>query len=339
MTAALLALALLAASPAPRAAPPDAGPAAVDAGPVATPRAVHAEAPPRASFGEPFPYTITVEHSRDEIYALPRTLDLEDFEVAETQKDDQPASAGVLTTFHLTLRGYGIGSKTIPTVSLEVTTTQGTTKVEVPGPAVELMGTMDPDGGAAVPLRDIAPPETLNVRSYRLLGWLAMLVGGAGLAYFLYKRVTKEKPVVPVVVPVIPPDVRAEEALTALLQKDLPGKDRQREFYFELSEIARRYLGERFDFAAIDLTTGELLAALRTRRTPGLSLVQFEAFCKDSDLAKFARYQPAASACKTHLDEVQQMVQATTVAAQLAAQQAAQIRASQPAQPKAKGGA
>ena len=129
----------------------------------------------------------------------------------------------------------------------------------------------------------------------------------------LRQYLKREKPVfVAPAPPAIPAHVRARRSLEALLSEDLPSRGKQREFYFRLSEVVRRYLGERFGFDGLDLTTEELLATLRTRPTPGLDFSGFKAFCEEADLAKFAKFQPDAAACKTSIDSALHLVQTTT---------------------------
>ena len=105
--------------------------------------------------------------------------------------------------------------------------------------------------------------------------------------------------------------MRARKALEALLAEDLANQGRQRELYFRLSEIVRRYLGEHFGFDAIELTTEELLSALRRRPTPGLDLAAFANQCHQNDLVKFAKLEPDANVCKGSVDAALSLVQAT----------------------------
>ena len=54
----------------------------------------------------------------------------------------------------------------------------------------------------------------------------------------------------------------------------------------------RRYLGALSGIAALDLTSAELLSALRARAVPGLDLAALERFLALADLVKFARAAP-----------------------------------------------
>jgi len=83
------------------------------------------------------------------------------------------------------------------------------------------------------------------------------------------------------------------EALEALLSENLEGLGRVQEFHFRLSEIIRRYLGDRYDFNAIDLTTYELLERLPDLDVPGELLQLMTGFNLRCDLVKFADHVPS----------------------------------------------
>jgi hypothetical protein len=287
------------------------GGASPDAGARAQPQSFTAEAPPAAHFGEPFPYTIQITHPAGEVYALPRSPELGEFDLVATEKHDAPSGEKVVTRFDLQLRAWTLGKKALPELSLEVQTAQGPTRLAIPGPTVDVVGEI-PDGGEAE-LRDIAPPVQLPVRTYRLLVALAVGLAVFALAFFVARQLRRPKPVVVApVVPIEPLEVRTRRALEALLAEDLAGQGRHRELYFRLSELVRRYLGERFGFDAIDLTTEELLTALRKRPTPGLDLPAFARSSLDADLVKFAKLQPDANACKASIDEALALVESST---------------------------
>jgi hypothetical protein len=78
-----------------------------------------------------------------------------------------------------------------------------------------------------------------------------------------------------------------------------------------LTEIAKRYLGGRFGFEALDRTTEEiqdLLSRGRVRLDP-LDAKQVLAFLQDCDLVKFARLSPQDDEAREALSVVRQMVE------------------------------
>lgn len=90
----------------------------------------------------------------------------------------------------------------------------------------------------------------------------------------------------------------ASERLALLMHKDLIREDRFKEYYYELSEILRWFLGRVYERNVLDMTTEEFLAAFRNIELP-LSLYDgVEAFMRHSDLVKFARYEPEVAQTK-----------------------------------------
>jgi hypothetical protein len=76
------------------------------------------------------------------------------------------------------------------------------------------------------------------------------------------------------------------EGLRAGLQgAEPPG----REWFFELSEIVREYLGHRYGFESLELTTRELMNRLAGAELQGVNPMEIEDFLSFSDLIKFAR--------------------------------------------------
>jgi len=91
------------------------------------------------------------------------------------------------------------------------------------------------------------------------------------------------------------PRERALKELAVLLAKDLPGKQRVKDFYVELTMIVRRYIERQHAIRAPEQTTEEFLAAAaRDNRFPESAVVRLTAFLRAADLVKFADDHPSA---------------------------------------------
>ncbi len=136
-------------------------------------------------------------------------------------------------------------------------------------------------------LHDIKPPvEIPSPWPWIWAGIAIIVLALAGwFAWKHWRRRSEEKSAVPPV----PAHIRARQQLEAALA--LIG--RPREFCILVSDTARSYLEERFQFHAPDRTTEEFLYELR-----GTSLLlpdqkdSLGEFLKSCDLVKFARYEP-----------------------------------------------
>src|SRR6185369_3812443 len=68
-----------------------------------------------------------------------------------------------------------------------------------------------------------------------------------------------------------------------------------RPFYFAVSEIIREYLGARFGFDSLELTTDELLEELTRRADNQLVKGEIARWLASCDLVKFAKTSPSAA--------------------------------------------
>jgi len=136
-------------------------------------------------------------------------------------------------------------------------------------------------------LRDIKPPmEIPNIWVWIVVGTVVLLLVATAVGLILYFSLRRKQIAVP---PPIPPHVRAKQKL----QEALALISQPKPFCILVSDTARFYLEERFNFHAPDRTTEEFLHELQI--TNLLLPDQKESlgeFLKRCDLVKFARYEP-----------------------------------------------
>jgi hypothetical protein len=136
-------------------------------------------------------------------------------------------------------------------------------------------------------LRDIKPPLVIPSG----WAWVWWVIGAAALGALLFWvwRWWQKRRAAAVLVPVVPPHIRAKQKL----QEALALIGQPREFCIVVSDTLRLYLEERFDFHAPERTTEEFLYELQGTNllTPDQkgSLGEFLQRC---DLVKFAKYEP-----------------------------------------------
>jgi len=139
----------------------------------------------------------------------------------------------------------------------------------------------------ATDIRDIKPPVEIPNGWEWVLAALATLAVVA-LAFLIWRWWQKRRSQIPIVPP-IPAHIRAKQKLAealALIAQPKP-------FVIAVSDTARAYLEERFDFRAPERTTEEFLHELQA--TNLLAQEQKESlgnFLASCDLVKFAKYEP-----------------------------------------------
>lgn len=148
---------------------------------------------------------------------------------------------------------------------------------------------------------DLKPQYTLRfrvaeIKGYLLWGALLFLLLGAGL-YALMRYLDARgkrlgdlfKPAPPE-----PPHVVAIKALEALHHQKLWQNDRHKLYYSLLTDILRTYIAGRWGVSAMEMTTDEIIEAMRTLDLPEKARMDLTSILRDGDLVKFAKFTPEA---------------------------------------------
>lgn len=164
---------------------------------------------------------------------------------------------------------------------------------------------------AAMPVPLIWPWVALGLLAVSLL-----IFALAWAVWWFYIR--KRKPVVevePVPVPVIqlrPPEEIALEELERIAALKLPEQEKVKEHYSLVSECIREYVENRYQIPAPEQTTVEINHTLRKRSLPIGHLSGLMGLLRESDLVKFARYQPSRENIISLVDKARHVVTVTT---------------------------
>ena len=87
-----------------------------------------------------------------------------------------------------------------------------------------------------------------------------------------------------------------------------------RPFYFELSEAIREYLGGRFGFNSLEMTTEELVATMHdvpAQALHGVVVSEIEGWLSGCDLVKFAKVAPSPEQARGALETAILLVAST----------------------------
>lgn len=281
------------------------------------------------TLGQPFTLTVEIIHDPADTYALPADLaeqiahgSLElrgEPHVARstlppTDADGQPSTmAGkARTTVTVPLTDVASMKPSVPALELAVQGPQGARKLTLHEQSLAVESLVAKEGA---PNDEHAhhgpkPPEPIHVRSYLWL-WLLLALAAIALAVYFWRK--RRKQAAEKVEPPPPPETAENEALRRLreLRNRAPWIDAGggRATIFELSEIVRVYLGKRLAFNAIDLTSDELVRALREREHPGFDLERFAERLQWEDLVKFAKLEPTPGECVAALDSAGELVE------------------------------
>ncbi|MGA2092157.1 MAG: BatD family protein [Sedimentisphaerales bacterium] len=151
----------------------------------------------------------------------------------------------------------------------------------------------------------------VGMRGKLILWWLlpaaAAIAGAGGIWWYLRKQKTKAA----IRIFKLAHEV-AYARLQALINRDLLGQGRVKEFYEGVSDILRHYIEDRFELRAPERTTEEFLAEIRDAGVltdaDRKALVEFLTHC---DLVKFAKHSPTDEQIQRTIDLAKNFIEQT----------------------------
>lgn len=148
-------------------------------------------------------------------------------------------------------------------------------------------------------IKDIKPLIKAPYTFRDFLPWLLMLLA-AGLTGFLiwfYLRKRKQnKPFIKLPAkPQKPPHIIAIEELELLKQEQVWQKGQVKEYYTRLTDILRAYFEARFGVLAAEMTSDEIMNAMKDLLNDAAMTGDLKKLLSLSDMAKFAKAQPIAA--------------------------------------------
>lgn len=241
---------------------------------------------------------------------LPDPLSLDKFTILDVARSDRDLGEGKYSRrFVLQIAAYETGELEVPVIRLTFQSTDGTHEVATSPITVNIKSLLGDEGNPQ--LQPLKPPRQVMIEDDR--PWRVLRRGALGLAValtitliilILRRRSRREKFTPPP--PVVPPHLQAMRRLEDLRARGNFSREYFRPFYFELAEILRAYLGGRFGFDSLELTTSELLHEIEKR---GVSLAsRIAAFLDESDLVKFAKAPSDDARAAAALAEAESLV-------------------------------
>jgi transglutaminase-like putative cysteine protease len=159
-------------------------------------------------------------------------------------------------------------------------------------------------------IRDIKGPVGLYNLTYLyvVLAIIAVIILIVLIVRFLKKRRRPQE----TFTPPRPAHEIAYEALKELMNRDYLRTGKVREYYFELSDIVRHYIEDRFQMKAPEMTTEEFLATLKYSGV--LNNEQkgdVRDFLSHCDMVKFAKYLPDQREIELSYESAKKLVDGT----------------------------
>jgi len=162
--------------------------------------------------------------------------------------------------------------------------------------------------------KDLKPPLSIPLTLAEIGLYFGIVVLAGAIAYFVYrywKRKKQKATGEAYIPPPRPAHAIALEELAILKDKRLWQQGFIKQYYSEVSEIARRYIENRFRLMALEQTTDEIMYGLKRLHLKPTVCGKTETLLQLSDLVKFAKYQPGLSEHEEILSMAYDIVEAT----------------------------
>ncbi len=139
------------------------------------------------------------------------------------------------------------------------------------------------------------PFTILEILPYLGLGALALAIIGV-ILYYVIRRLRKQKPVI-IEEPkeIIPPHIKALQELEKLALQKLWQEGKIKEYYTGITDILRTYIQERYGVGAPEMTTDEIMLALKRKDINEMMKGKLRDILVLADLVKFAKEHPIPS--------------------------------------------
>ncbi len=282
-----------------------------------------------ATTGDVITYRVSVDHDPGYEVQLPETgAEIAGFRIIDVGSEEPREEDGrrIVERWYQ-LRADLVGSYVLPPVEVAYRPAEATGVEE---PAAEDAGSTDGDAGwetvetseIFIEVQSVLPEdgEATDIRGLKPLRqvktptpwWWFAAGGGAAVLLGLLGRLLWRRFHKPVVVPPRPAHEIAYEALERLRQTDFEDLEAMRRFHFDISEVIRGYVENRFTLNATDLTTEEIVEALgEVRGLAGDDEGRLRLFLAATDQVKFAAYEPSEAEIEGTYEGALSFVEAT----------------------------
>jgi len=262
-----------------------------------------------ATIGDQINFRVTIQHRSDMmVLEADAGSALSDFEIKKTTDFSTQEKDLISEGKNYVITTYVLGEYVVRPFPIKYKTKDGSVKEVQTNSLYITMESVDKskDQGSEKDIRGVKGVHKLKNPIFRWFLLLALFGAAASIGTWLYFDRRKQNLEGQPQEPALSAQEEAYLALNQLKNSDLIRKGLVKQYFFQMSEILRRYLERRFRIRALESTTYELMQEL----TPVASRDQVELiqevldFC---DLVKFAKYEPPA------LEVIQETNRAKTV--------------------------
>ena len=254
--------------------------------------------------GHPFDYSLDIRMPKGYIInwnELKDTLNKSVEVISRSEIKEQPIdnSSDILLTQHLTLTSFDTGYVEIPSIGINYYKSSKDTSVYTSYTDYMYIYVEPASIDTTMAYKPIKMPIKQNItfkETVPYFGGGIILSGLILLIIYIIKR-SKNKKVVEEedTKPQIPAIITAREKLAQLSTANLWQSGKYKDYYTDLTDIAREYLEGQFNIDAIEMTSDEILDEVRKIQLDNLIFSKLQNTLITSDLVKFAKATPSPS--------------------------------------------
>lgn len=267
--------------------------------------------------GQPFNYKIDVKIPNEYVIDWNTTKDTLSKSIEIIKRSEITSTpignSGNIFSQTLTLTSFDTGYVEIPPIGIKYSkSTNDTTKnncyteyMYIYVEPVSIDTTM-----AYKPIKMPIKQSITFIEASTYIGGIILIIGLVLLVIYLIKRSkNKEKVVKEEYIPEIPAIITARERLSQLKDANLWQSGKSKEYYTDLTDIAREYLEGQFNIDAIEMTSDEILEEVKKLQIDELIFKKLEDTLTTADLVKFAKANPGSTENETAFNNISSFVE------------------------------
>ncbi len=268
--------------------------------------------------GQPFEYKLSLNIPKDyyvEWQQFDDTLSasIEVINVGEVKTTPINDSENVIMTQDLTLTSFDTGYVYVPEISVmySKSLTDSIRHTLYTDEAELYVTTVSVDTTQA--FRPIKGVIKQGVTAKEVYPWAALVIVLSGIAYLIYYISKKKKneiaPVEEKQKPTIPAIITARAKLAEMKEGEKWMSANTKEYYTDLTDIAREYLEGQFEIEAVEMTTDEIMDEVNKLNINATAKDKLKDTLVTADLVKFAKANPSAEQNKQSFVDVNSFVE------------------------------
>jgi hypothetical protein len=262
--------------------------------------------------GDLINYRLTIIHDSNIVLTPPPIgANLGAFDVKDYQTDESTRlkDGRIKVESRFSLTTFTTGDYIIPPIPVEFRLPDSTVKYLISEPTPIRVKSLLAESSDTADIRDIKGPIEFKT-SYALYYYFgAAFLVLAAVAAYIYWRIRRKRMQQGEPVDLRKPWEIAFEELALLKEKNYLSDGQFKQFYVELTEIIRAYLGRIYTIPVLDMTTEEFLVVIMEEEIEEQFLGRLKSFLNFADLVKFAKLIPETNKVMLDYDEAVNIVE------------------------------